>query len=511
MKKILSVLSLSCTSYMFSLAVTLSLIAILPASAQAGVCQKPQPPQSTGDLESCYSSPQLKWALSAPSSMNADLARAGAAFEPALTPAEMQSSTVFCQYFAHRFSSPGSAKFLCAKTNSEGQLLDQDGQIVPEAVSVSTADMKLKVQLNGETVLVDEGVMLDKDKRPLVRTTEKGRQHLIKIDELKVKYFVDANQYSENQNGVKRQDIAISFDGRTVNLRNVFVGPQDISNPRWNEVFAEVAGTRLFWALGIPADIMVSIDRLVCFGCESHPKDQKGVNLSRTSIYNRVALEKKMKGAKLDEQFSFARLFEAHLPAWSPETKRGLEHLVLASRLIGFSNTISLQNRLQCLPGQLDKKTLECRVPVAQIQDIGSSWAGRVSESEQKLRKGSNPRGSLKHYQQEGVFAKDQPCRLVYAFGLSRDKNAIRLKGISEEGLNEFRQRLKNLTPEVIEAIFESAHFDDMEPALRDAAPGSSLADKRRYMISQWTQSLQSRIDEINTANCSGARLDISK
>ncbi len=476
--------------------------------AQAAGCAK------GGNTEGCYQNPGLKFALPAPTPMNADRLKAGPNFKPALTQAELQSGVVFCQYYFHEFSSPGSAKFMCAKTNAEGKLLNEDGEVVPEAAMVSTRNMKIKVKLNNQTVQLDEGYLLDANKKPLIHEKKSGEQKLVKADELKIKYFVDSNQYQEKGSGVKRQDIGIKFDGQNVNLPNAFMGPKDISNPRWNEVFAEVAGTRLFWALGLPADMMIPMNQLVCFGCETHPKDQKDIRPGHISVYNRVAIEKKMKGAKLAEQFSMNEIIGKNVSRWSAETVQGLEAAALASRLIGFSNVISLQTRLQCAD-KLHPDTNECSTPMAFVQDIGSSWAGPATEDEKKSL-GGNPRGSLIHYQRETVFKTGgKACELLIPYGSDSSKemkgSSLRLHTVSADGLAAFQKRIEVLTPDVIEALFELSHFDDMQPALRDKAPGSTLKDKQRAIIAQWSAAFQKRVDEIRNMRCPGQKAQFAK
>lgn len=470
-----------------------ALVLLASAVSTAQPCQKTDSPDQ---LDSCFQSPGLKWAFDPVKDLTVEKMRSGPKYKPGLTPAERESGVVFCQYFQHDFSSPGSAKFLCARTTAEGVLLDSKGKPVPEARSVSTRGMKLQIEINGEIENVDEGILLDSSGRPLLRTKKSGEQEMIEVDELKVKYFINSDQADEAN--IKRGSYQMKFDQRTVSLENVFVGPNDITVPRWKEVFTEVAATRLFWALGLPADIMIPVKQVVCFGCLSHPMVQQDVDLSKTSVFKTALLERKYEGKKVGEQFNFNRITGRFYPHWSEEIRHEYEAMAIAAQLISYHHAISLQNRMQCADGYYDKKTKVCSMPVPFIQDVGSSFAGDTKEG--------GGRGVLESYQKAGVFARGNICRLYYKLGSDRFKDVINggpaLSEVSRAGLEKFKARLAGLTPDVVRALFETARFGDMDPQLRDSAPGAHLNEKRDYIIDQWTQALLEKIEEIQKKKC---------
>lgn len=481
----------------------LSILLITSASFSAEACGKSD---SSKEMDACFQSQGLKWAFDPIKNLSVEKIRKGPSYKPGLAAAEAESGVVFCQYFYHKFSSPGSAKFLCGRTTAEGVLLDDKGQPVPEARSISTREMNLQIQINGEVKNVGEGVLLDSTGQPIVRSKENGRQELVEADELKVKYFVDREHYDDSQ--VQRGSYQINFGGRTVQLQNAFVGPAEISNPRWREVFTEVAATRLFWALGLPADIMVPMKQVVCFGCNSHPNNQRNVEAGKVSVFNTVVLEKKFKGTKLNEQFNFNRVNGKFYPRWSEETQHEYEAMALAFQLIAYHHPIALQNRMQCADGQYDKNSNHCKVPVPFAQDVGSSFAGKT--------KSEGGRGVLAAYQQGKVFSDASTCSLYYPVGsdAGRFREAMdgpSLKHISTAGLEKFKTRMAGLTPEVVREIFAVSRFGDIDPNLRNSAPGATIDEKRNHMIHLWSQSLLRRIQEIQSAsNCQAPRPSFS-
>lgn len=452
----------------------------------------------------CFQSPELKWILDQPQNLNlADMVR-GQTFSPELSANELSSKTVFCQFFPHSFSSDGSAKFMCARTNEDGVFYNNDGELVPEAKYVSSKNLNIKIQINGIERSVDEGYLLDSNSNPVLVTKKNGTQKLVRADELKVKYFIDKNQMDESQ--VSRQQKTIQVNNRAVTFDQVFEAPTEITNSRWNEVFTEVAVSRLFWFLGLPTDTIYSMDRVVCTGCNSHPLHQDKVNLKNTTIFNRVSIKKKMSGVKLSEQFSFNDVYKNHKQTWSKKTQLEYEQLALGYNLISYFSSIGLQNRLQCLEGQMTSDSNVCLQPIGFAQDIGSSLAGKATGFD-KLKYGSqNPRGAYSLYKKQTVFKNKSSCELQFPLGADSSEASSQLSDVSREALELFKIRLASLNLEVVEAAFESAHLGDMEPEFRDGQSGNSLLEKRKKVTQLWAQTFMAKVQEVLNMDSSRCR-----
>lgn len=477
------------------------LSSVLTATAEAQACKKPH---SKIEVDACMQSPNVSFLIDPPKNMTADKMIAGPKYSPKFSDAEIKDSTVFCRFFKHEFSSPGSAKFLCARTTPEGILVNDKGEPVHEAKTVSTRAMKLQGSLNGDAAEIDEAILLDENNQPLIR-----KEHLVKGDDLKIKYFIDANQYKDSD--VKRKDEVITFNNQQIALKNVFVGPSEISNDRWNEVFTEVASTRLMWALGIPADIMIPVNRIVCFGCESHPWKQNDYIDGKTAIFNNPVIERKFKGKKLNEGFAFNRVIKYQYPIYSDDKKADIESIALVARLLGYFSAQGGQDRIVCEKKNYNAETEECSAPIPFIQDLGSTWGGKVSNvgklfqalgSKGKFTEGfSNPRGNLSVYKKENVFSDPKTCTLEIEFGIDGDKDGSTLKRVSHLGVEKLKARLETLTPEVIQALFTVSRFGDMEPSFRDGIRGNRDL-QHKEVIDRWSAELTKRINEIKNATC---------
>ena len=70
--------------------------------------------------------------------------------------------------------------------------------------------------------------------------------------------------------------------------------------PRNAEVFGEVLATRLFWALGFPADRMYPV-RVRCRGCPADPRDSPEM-AGDVVEFDPAAIERKLPGRAMETQ-----------------------------------------------------------------------------------------------------------------------------------------------------------------------------------------------------------------
>jgi len=461
---------------------------------------------SKANIQKCYESDRISFVRDQDQIKTVDEVRIGPRFDPPLSDVELSESLVFCRYYFHEFSSEGSAKFMCAKTNSSGELFNDYGKIIKNAKSIATNKMNIHSQLNGREVLVDEGVLLDENNMPIVQSykTESGeiKEKFVEGDLIKVKYFIDQEQ---TKGLVKRSTIELFTSGKSIKLVDVFVGPSELSNFRWTEIFTEVASTRLFWTLGFPADRTQPLKKLVCFGCNQHPKEQTEYLDQSTSLFQTVSLEKKFKAKKLNDTASIEQMTAAYMTnKWSSKTQSEFEQLILLSRLIGYSNAAESQNRLVCEKDDFDSDSQTCSKPIALIQDLGGSWAWRLEGVFDKvsayLKYRDKPRGDFNRYSKNKIFKNG--CELTFPFGKTDSKSPYQLTRISEGGRVGLLKRLDQLTDEHIISIFETARFGDINPNHRNKQEGSNLDDKRDQIVKLWVNAFKDKIAEIRAARC---------
>jgi hypothetical protein len=150
------------------------------------------------------------------------------------------------------------------------------------------------------------------------------------------------------------------------------------------EVFAEVAGTRLLWALGFNADGVYPV-KVTCYGCpEVNPWDAYS-NPGSTSAGGRrgdwrweySSVEIKAPGKKMettpDQGFDFRTDAPRIDPAKGGASRDEVDAWKLMAVLLHNGDNKAANQRLYCAKGKLaDDGT--CSAPLAMMQDVGVSF-----------------------------------------------------------------------------------------------------------------------------------------
>src|SRR6185436_5529586 len=145
------------------------------------------------------------------------------------------------------------------------------------------------------------------------------------------------------------------------------------------EVYAEVAATRLLWALGFGADRVYPV-RVACKGCSADPHTKKDPTTDKV-LFDPAAVERKMKGATMevspDSGWAWPELDEVRTTeGGAPQPQR--EALKLLAALLQHGDNKPAQQRLVCVGATEDEGGAECREPWMIIQDLGVTF-GRAN------------------------------------------------------------------------------------------------------------------------------------
>jgi hypothetical protein len=139
------------------------------------------------------------------------------------------------------------------------------------------------------------------------------------------------------------------------------------------EVYAEVAATRLLWALGFGADRMYPV-RVICRGC---PDNLTGIVRSDGSrLFDPAAIERKMPGKEFKPDASWAwseldNVQEAR--GGAPAAHR--DALKLVAVFLQHTDSKPEQQRIECLED--DTRTAStCTQPLMMINDVGLTFGG---------------------------------------------------------------------------------------------------------------------------------------
>jgi hypothetical protein len=307
------------------------------------------------------------------------------------------------------------------------------------------------------------------------------------------------------------------------------------------EIYAEMAATRLFWALGFGAD-RVFLTNVVCHGCPASPHDGPDEREQRTRAYSRSArpigialIEQRFEGATIaaggQEGWTWSELHEhvgraraSNDPSLtpsalsSPSVREQAEALQLLQVFVQHGDCKPEQQRLVCLPGSAVRKTsgatatpsstgpsqdadadaeadaLEyvCRSPFALVDDLGATFGGAGAFT------GSGAKMSLSHWAKKPVFdpvayrETGGACRGVLTPSL-RCSGGIENPVITEAGRQFLLNRLGQLSDAQLHDLFVAARVTDF---CDDAAECS---------VEAWVAVFKDKVRQIATHTCRDA------
>jgi hypothetical protein len=143
------------------------------------------------------------------------------------------------------------------------------------------------------------------------------------------------------------------------------------------EVYAEVAATRLFWALGFPADRMYPV-RVVCAGCPAGPGAGRQ---NGAVVFDPSSIERKLKGWAIetepDSGWAWPELDNVDETAGgAPHVQR--DALRLLAVFVQHTDNKAAQQRLLCVDDKSEEEDGHCAHPVMMVNDLGQTF-GRAN------------------------------------------------------------------------------------------------------------------------------------
>jgi hypothetical protein len=368
------------------------------------------------------------------------------------------ADTIACYFRPHYafVSVPGdSMKFQCWHMAAAGGFYSPSGDIIP----VTDVKVVIKPDNSGEKVA------------HLYAKDDAQNQHEIKADHVKVKYLKP---------------------------------PYPDHDPRFNEVFTSVAGTRFMWVLGFPADHDYSAGAASCIGCGPDPfgkklDDNKASLKDQPTTFKVVNVERELSWDEInpdnDETWSWDDAAKFYSDGtWTHQQKVEYDAYRLALGLIHYHNALPQQNRLDCAEwkqGTSGKSTF-CTKPIIYVHDIGSIF-GKKRDATDLF--GTNPRGSFSAWEPQTVFVNTATCELRAT--LLGDKQVLK------EAQDLMIQRVAKLDRNTVKSIFSTARFQMMDQKQIKRLKASGAQDVADAALNEWTDTFMKRIEEIRTAqNC---------
>jgi hypothetical protein len=300
------------------------------------------------------------------------------------------------------------------------------------------------------------------------------------------------------------------------------------------EVFAEVAATRLMWALGFDADPMFSLT-VNCLQCPEDPQTGQGARQTRRypAAYEPHYVGTIIPSTKDPEQGRrFGELEKAigTLPAGPLRVRQRTQFdaLSLLAVFIQHGDRKHSQQRLVCrgaidltkgdfhdvqpgdsssfrLPVLFEHESERACVgePVVTIQDVGATFGGagmftRRTSAKINLKEWSG--NDIWGTRSSGKNGGGSDCITHMTVSGSSGSEANENPRISEAGRAFLLEQLKRLTPDHVRAIFEAARVDQVGDNYQwtDESTGKSYSG-----TDAWVAAFLDKVKQIEERHCS--------
>ena len=246
------------------------------------------------------------------------------------------------------------------------------------------------------------------------------------------------------------------------------------------EVLAEVAATRLLWALGFPTDRMYPV-KVICHGC---PETMAGIRkVDGDLLVDPAAIERKYPGWDLGAGWSWKELDQvSEEDAGAPRAHR--DALKLLAAFIQHTDSKPEQQAIVC---EGEKSEGPCERPLMMIADLGKTF-GRASLSNADTPSSMN----LRAWSQTPVWKMEQACVANLPKSYS---GTLKDPVISEEGRAFLARLIMQLSDKQLEDLFTVARAQ-----LRPRWPDNGRSGFPT--IQEWVDAFKAKRAEIAGRTC---------
>ncbi|WP_157898789.1 hypothetical protein [Luteitalea pratensis] len=250
------------------------------------------------------------------------------------------------------------------------------------------------------------------------------------------------------------------------------------------EVYAEVAASRILWALGFTADAMYPV-RVRCHGCEGGTPD------GDARLFDPATIERKVRGRTLaddgGEGWSWPEL-DTLAPTGALSTRAQRDALKLLAAMLQHTDSKREQQQLVC---EADSwSTSGCRRPIAYISDLGKTF-GKVN----LMNRDTPGSVNLDAWLEAPVWNGTTGCRANAGMTFT---GTLKDPEISEEGRQLLARLLQRLSDAQLRDVFDVARFP-----VRAAATGHESET-----VERWVAAFRKKAAEIASRRCDVTRAE---
>ena len=247
------------------------------------------------------------------------------------------------------------------------------------------------------------------------------------------------------------------------------------------EVYGEVAGSRLFWALGFGAERMYSV-RILCENCPEDPWTSTADSPRATRVFEPATVQTRLKGTSLSQTqgegwgFDELDLIDEKAGGATPAQIDALRLLVVFAH---HGDITSNQQRILCREEDKD-----CAHPLMYVTDLGATFGGKDYYT------------SFRNWSKRKDIWKDKE-KCIADFQGTTDKMAD--PRIGEAGRKFLADLMAKLSDKQIRDLFLGARFDDQ---VTREFPIRENGKSRKVTVDDWVRVFKEKRAQILDARC---------
>lgn len=270
-----------------------------------------------------------------------------------------------------------------------------------------------------------------------------------------------------------------------------------------NEVYAEVASTRLMWALGFYADDWFPV-RVECHNCPADVVNGSGAVSTRmfdpATIVRKFDWHKMTEIGKDDQGWSWMELDSANA---RPTYER--DGLKLLAAFLQHSDNKPPQQRLVCHKVTVDDTAnpanATCDKSVMLVQDVGASWGnGGWFTSNDSAKMNIDTWSNQKLWASAGTEASPRQCRAKLRKSLTAH-DGLSDPAITEEGRRLDANLLCQLSDQQIVDLFKVARAAAM-PKYHNGDGSFKAGTDEASVIQKWVVAFKAKREQLAAARC---------
>jgi hypothetical protein len=260
------------------------------------------------------------------------------------------------------------------------------------------------------------------------------------------------------------------------------------------EVFAEVAASRLLWALGFGADHMYPV-RVVCRGCLSRLGGRPLP--SGEYVFDAAVIERPLEGAVFsgDEGWAWWELDSVN-PQHGGASQAERDALTLAAAFLQHTDNKTEQQRLLCLGEPPARPAEQCARPLLMLNDVGLTFGAANFINDNGM--GS---ANFRAWSAEPIWKDPERCTANLRPSFSGSLSNPRL---GEAGRQFLADLLMRLSDHQITDLFEVSRIAERRREVtvltKGEPPAAALVGGTP--ISQWVRVFKQKRDAIATNRC---------